>query len=172
MATNFDDMFSTEKTTIENLTNYLKYDTENLHNDCLCILWDCRFDNEKEEFINKELNDLMSNEMYYKPQGLEGLEEKASFMWLEELKKYFHYKLGEKLYILIKSNADGYFNAWKVNKEEWYDMYIDEEGYINVSHYVNPFHYSLKNGYSNNCVKIYIKPNCIYNDNIYKQKKQ
>jgi len=160
---------SPEKTTIENLTNYLKYNTENLDNDCLCIYWDCRFDKEKEEFINKELNDLMSNEIYYNPRGLE---EKASFMWLEELKKYFNYKLGEKLYILTKSNADGYFNAWKVNEEEWYDMYIDEEGYINVNHFVYPFDYSLENGYSHSSVKIYVKPNSIYNDNIYKQNKK
>ena len=150
-------------TTIENIHTYLKYDTTNLEeNDLLTITWDCKYDKEKKEFVNKELNDLMGNEHHYDPTN-----EKASFMWVEEFKKYFNYELGKKMYIFIKSNADGYFNAWKEDENKWYDMYIDEEGYINVSNYYYPFKTWEGNKYTQYSVKIYIRPDCIYNDNIY-----
>ena len=153
-------------TTIENIHTYLNYNTTLLEkNDLLTITWDCKYDEEKEEFINKELNDLIGNEYRYNPEN-----GKASFMWVEEFKKYFNYDLGKKMYIFIKSNADGYFNAWaKSGQDEnnWYDMYIDEEGYINVSNYYYPFNEIEGNGYSRYLVKIYIRPDCIYNDNIY-----
>ena len=147
-------------TTIENIHTYLKYDI--IENEFLCINWDCKYDEEKKEFVNKELNDLMGNEHHYDPTN-----GKASFMWVEEYKKYFNYELGKKMYIFIKTNADGYFNAWKEEENKWYDMYIDEEGYINVSNYYYPFNEIEGNGYSRYSVKIYIRPDCIYNDNIY-----
>ncbi len=159
-------------TTIENIHTYLNYDTTDLEeNDLLTIIWDSKYDEEKEEFINKELNDLMGNEYRYDPEN-----GKASYMWVEEFKKCFNYELGNKLCIFTKSNADGYFNAWKEeNDERSYDMYIDEEGYINVSNYYYPFKTWEGNGYSRYSVKIYIRPDCIYNDNIYndiKKKKE
>ena len=149
-------------TTIENIHTYLKYTL--IENECegLTISWDCKFNKEKKEFVNKELNDLMGNEHHYDP-----INGKASFMWVEEYKKYFNYELGKKMYIFIKTNADGYFNAWKEDENKWYDMYIDEEGYINVSNYYYPFNEIEGNGYSRYSVKIYIRPDCIYNDNIY-----
>ncbi len=159
-------------TTIENIySDYVKYDTTDLdENDCLTIYWNADYDKEKEEYINKELNDLMGNEYRYNPEN-----GKASYMWVEEFKKCFNYELGNKLCIFTKSNGDGYFNAWKEEDDERsYDMYIDEEGYINVEHYYYPFKTETPK-YSREIVKIYIKPDCIYNDNIYndiKEKKE
>ncbi len=150
-------------TTIENIHTYLKYSIiDNKFIEGLTITWDCKFNKEKKEFINKELNELMSNEYCYDPTN-----GKASFMWVEEFKKYFNYELGKKMCIFIKSNADGYFNAWKEDENNWYDMYIDEKGYINVSNYYYPFNKINGNKYTQYSVKIYIRPDCIYNDNIY-----
>lgn len=157
-------------TTIENLHTFLKYDTTELKHDLLSITWNADYDKEKEEYINKELNDLMGNEYRYNPEN-----GKASYMWLEEFKKCFNYELGKKMCIFTKSNGDGYFNAWKEEDDERsYDMYIDEEGYINVAHYYYPFKTETPK-YSREIVKIYIRPDCIYNDNIYndiKEKKE
>jgi hypothetical protein len=157
-------------TTIENLHTFLNYDTTELKHDLLSITWNGNYDKEKEEYINKELNDLMGNEYRYNPEN-----GKASYMWLEEFKKCFNYELGKKMYILIKANADGYFDAWKEDENNfYYDMYIDEEGYINVEHYYYPFKTETPK-YSREIVKIYIRPDCIYNDNIYndiKEKKE
>ena len=147
-------------TTIENIHDYLKYHI--IENEFLCINWDCKYDEEKKEFVNKELNDLMGNEHHYDPTN-----GKASFMWVEEIKKWFNYKFGDKLCIFTKCNCDGFFRVWKVKDDErCYDMYIDEEGYINVSHYFYPFKTETPK-YSREIVKIFIRPDCIYNDNIY-----
>tara|TARA_A100001201_G_C4028033_1_gene182649 strand:+ start:55 stop:768 length:714 start_codon:yes stop_codon:yes gene_type:complete len=142
-------------TTIENIHDYLKYHI--IENEFLCINWDCKYEEKK-----KELNDLMGNEHHYDPTN-----GKASFMWVEEIKKWFNYKFGDKLCIFTKCNCDGFFRVWKVKDDErCYDMYIDEEGYINVSHYFYPFKTETPK-YSREIVKIFIRPDCIYNDNIY-----
>tara|TARA_R110000751_G_C13539656_1_gene454952 strand:+ start:51 stop:530 length:480 start_codon:yes stop_codon:yes gene_type:complete len=150
-------------TTIENIyTHYVKYDTTNLDEDILTITWDYKYDEEKEEFENKELEDLMNNEYHnYNPK-----KGKASFMWIEEFKKCFNYQPGKKMYIFTKCNADGFFDAFKY-EEDKSDMYIDEEGYINVGIYLYPFDYEDLPKYECYTTKVFIKPNCIYNDNIY-----
>lgn len=149
-------------TTIENIySDYVKYDTTELENDLLSMIWDYKYDEEKEEFENEELEDLMHNEHHYDPK-----KGKASFMWIEEFKKCFNYQPGKKMYIYCKCNANGYFHAYKkVNSS--YDMYIDEEGYINVGIYMYPFDYEDLPKYECYTKKVFIKPNCIYNDNIY-----
>ena len=148
-------------TTIENIHTYLKYDIIDSEFEGLTISWDCKYDKEKKEFVNKELNDLMGNEHHYDPTN-----GKANFMWVEEYKEYFNYELGKKMYILIKANADGYFDAWKEDENNFYDMYIDEEGYINVSYYYYPFKTETPK-YSREIVKTFIRPDCKYNDIVY-----
>jgi hypothetical protein len=151
--------------TSENLHTYLKYITDGwvADGDAFLVEWDWK---------NDELNELMTNEMYYTPKDYG---DRANFMWLEEVKKHYNYKLGEKMYIFLKHNVDGSFLLWKHNKDECYDMYIDEEGYVNFIHYYYPFttyNMKSKNGYSDGIEKMFIKPDCVYNDNIYKNLKK
>lgn len=161
-------------TTIHNLyTTYVEYDTEDVEDcDVLTMIWDSKFDKEKDEFVEKELNELMRSEYHnYKPE-----KGKASFMWVEKFKEVFNYELGKEMYILTKANADGYFNAYKQEKKEYGYMFIDEEGYINIEYLVEPFdgfyEYDDVPKYESWYKKVYIRPDCIYNDNIYKNIKK
>jgi hypothetical protein len=141
---------------VENLHMHLDYEYDD-EIDWLMISWDCEFD--------EQLNDLMNYEYYtYRPEV-----GKANFMWLEEFKELFNYQSGEKMYICVKCNCDGCFYAWKVEDERRCDMYLDEKGYINTSYIMYPFGIKCPK-YSNEQVKIFIRPDCIYNDNIYDEK--
>ena len=141
---------------VENLHMYLEYEYDDKI-DWLMVSWDCEFD--------KELNYLMDYEYYtYRPEV-----GKANFMWLEEFKELYNYQSGEKMYICVKCNCDGCFYAWKVEDERCCDMYLDEKGYINTSYIMYPFGIKCPK-YSNEQVKIFIRPDCIYNDNIYDEK--
>ena len=79
------------------------------------------------------------------------------FTWMKEFKK-LHWKKGEKVWWMMKTNGGGYFNVWKMNeKERTTNHYLDEEGYI----YINLFTRSF-----NHMGDMYERIDCRYNRNL------
>ncbi len=79
------------------------------------------------------------------------------FTWMKEFKK-LHWKKGEKVWWMMKSNSDGYFNVWKMNeKERTCNDYLDEEGYIYINLFTRRF---------NHKGSIYERIDCRYNRNL------
>ena len=170
-------------TTLDNLTTYLKYDDIfEIYEDndvdydegVLTISWDCKFDKEKEEFVNKELNDLMSNEHHFKVEN-----GKANFMWLEKIKKKCNYEIGDEIYIFTKTNCDGFFNCYYTknkylhNCQKYHNMYIDKRGFVNVEQYVYPYlnYQQYQTEYNDMAIASYfVRHTCLYNDMINKNK--
>jgi len=180
------------KTTYENLHTHLKYEdilcsliclsalnkqinTFEIYDNgndneegALTITWDYKFDEEGKQ-INKELNDLMTNEHHYKVEN-----RKANFKWLEKIKDKCNYEIGEEIYILTKSNSSGYFNCYysKNKKNDSYDMYIDKRGLINVKQFVYPFrnYEAYESKYNEGgMLSYFVRPTCEYNDYMYEK---
>ena len=79
------------------------------------------------------------------------------FTWMKEFKK-LHWKKGEKVWWMMKTNSDGYFNVWKMNEtERTCNHYLDEEGYIYINLFTRRFNH---NG------NMYERIDCRYNRNL------
>ena len=106
----------------KNLHNHIKYDDDEFIQEegakVLNISWDCN---------NEKVDKLMSSE--YQP----SINDKLNMMWVEKLKEKSGWVKGEKLYAVLKSNSDGYFNVWYSNDKEEYvvnDLIIEPTGYV------------------------------------------
>ena len=79
------------------------------------------------------------------------------FTWMKEFKK-LHWKKGEKVWWMMKTNGSGYFNVWKMDEEErTCNHYLDEEGYIYINLFTRRF---------NHKGNMYERIDCKYNRNL------
>lgn len=138
--------------TLNNLHNHIKYDewVQEEDKNVLNISWD---------YNNEKLDKLMNAE--HRPL----FNDKLNMMWIEKLKEKSGWVKGEKLYAVLKSNSDGYFNVWySKNKEEYgvNDLIIEPTGYVSRAYFNN---YSTDQYKEDNIqYHFYIRTESIYNN--------
>jgi hypothetical protein len=144
--------------TLKNLHNHIKYDewVQEEDKNVLNISWD--YNNEKlDKLMNTEHRPLINN--------------KLNMMWIEKLKEKSGWVKGEKLYVYLKSNSDGYFNVWySKNKEEYgvSDLIIEPTGYVSRAYFNN---YSTDQYKEDNIqYHFYMRTESIYNNFIADKK--
>jgi hypothetical protein len=87
-------------------------------------------------------------------------------MWIEKLKEMSDWKLGEKLYIFTKQNADGYFNCWcSKNKKDVAlgSFIVERNGYVSVRYY--NYYATDEDEEDNIKYHFMIRAESVYNDN-------
>ena len=140
---------------IENIHQKITYDYDGFE-DCdegvggLYILWD---------YEDETLDDLMNNEHHPK------MGKRLNLMWIEKIKEMGDWKLGEKLYILTKSNSDGNFSCWfSKNKKEVGNVHfiVEKNGYVSVRYFNQ---YTLDEDDEDEIkTNVMFRPESVYND--------
>jgi hypothetical protein len=79
------------------------------------------------------INHFMSG--HYNTSNIYDFNHWLDFGFLEIVKKIFNWKRGENIYFWFKTNADGYFNIWKEERDCSTHSSIDENGFLNIKIY-------------------------------------
>ena len=129
--------------TLFNLYEYVKYDYE-VENKVLHVRWDC---------TNKILDKFMTNERgchIYQSTN----EKKYSCLWIDQLKHYISWEMGNKIPFQFKTTCNGEFRVIIMEDVDERFIYeeIGEDGYL----YIAPFD-KLWGSELEKC-------NCVYND--------
>ena len=137
---NYDDIFNYKD-------NFVKEDDDDADG-VLTISWDAK---------NDKVDKLMERE-HHPEMG-----DKLNMMWVEELKEVSGWTIGDKLYVVLKSNTDGFFNAWYYKAtQKCYNLIIEPSGYVS-RRYFN--HYTMDESIDDKIVwGLTIRTKSVYND--------